>query len=131
MVKTGIMVTENFALDEYRCKCEKCNHIAIINDLHSMRMQALRYKYGNKIIVTSGTRCGLHNAEVGGVPDSLHLFGNATDIIAELLPLHGHLMDCVAAIGFEKVIEYKKDGIKFIHLGTIEKGVKVYVNFNK
>lgn len=44
------------------------------------RLDALRASYGSAIIVESGFRTVEHNAAVGGVTDSAHLRGLASDI---------------------------------------------------
>jgi zinc D-Ala-D-Ala carboxypeptidase len=43
-------------------------------------LQNIRYAYGKPMHVNSGYRCSVHNAEVGGKPDSAHLRGFAADI---------------------------------------------------
>lgn len=35
---------------------------------------------GYPLHINSGVRCSIHNAEVGGVPNSQHVLGNAADV---------------------------------------------------
>ena len=43
-------------------------------------LDAVRERFGKPIRVNSGYRCPKHNAEVGGVPNSQHMRGEAADI---------------------------------------------------
>ena len=43
----------------------------------------IREHFGKPCHVSSGLRCRQHNAEVGGVPTSRHLYGKAMDIYVE------------------------------------------------
>lgn len=43
-------------------------------------LDPVRERFGKPIRVNSGYRCPKHNAEVGGVPNSQHMRGEAADI---------------------------------------------------
>ena len=70
-----------------------------------------RHRAGIPFIVTSGKRSAEHNLEVGGVPDSSHVTGNAVDLrcedsktcfkIVEAL-LHEGLQRIVIGLRFDK-----------------------------
>ena len=69
-----------FKKDEFTCKCG-CG----LNNINLKLVQILdeiRERLGCPVIVTSGTRCQRHNREVGGVADSRHVRGKASDIVA-------------------------------------------------
>lgn len=73
---------------EYRCPC--CNKLP--PDLYKDGELAYCYaelfdlfewareEWGEPIPITSGYRCSKHNAEVGGEPASVHLYGLALDL---------------------------------------------------
>jgi len=67
-------------------------------------LQPLRNKLKKPIVVTSGYRCKLLNARVGGSSTSQHLYGQAVDII-------------VNGMGTYELYEYiKKSGLKYDQL---------------
>ncbi len=71
-------LSENFDTREFTCKCcgEGGAHPELIK-----KLELLRLVLGDKpIIITSGYRCKKHNKHVGGVANSYHLLGMATDI---------------------------------------------------
>lgn len=71
-----------FTREEFQCKCGKyCNGYPA-----EMRQQAViladraRKYFGRPGYVVSGLRCRQHNANVGGVTNSQHMFGEAVDL---------------------------------------------------
>ncbi|AFA49437.1 D-Ala-D-Ala carboxypeptidase family metallohydrolase [Acetobacterium woodii] len=75
-------LTPHFNREEFKCCCEGryCNGFpAEMNPELVGRMEAIRLVVELPIIVTSGVRCPTRNAEVGGIPNSRHLSGNAAD----------------------------------------------------
>lgn len=46
----------------------------------ALKLDGLRLEFGEKMIVTSASRCKAHNARVGGKPHSFHLKGLAFDV---------------------------------------------------
>lgn len=78
-----LQLAKNFHLSEYSCPCSACQFVKV--DMgHVAKLQKLRDKVG-PIHITSAYRCPKHNAEVGGVPNSQHLDGIATDIYSDTL----------------------------------------------
>ncbi len=73
----------NFGEDEFKCECgcggdvkqELKVKVQQLRNLLSERAQADR-----PLIISSGFRCPTQNARDGGVPDSLHMSGDACDI---------------------------------------------------
>lgn len=64
-----------------KCKYSDCN-FTLIHQSVIDGFEALRLSCGDvPLFITSGYRCQRHNADVGGVPNSHHMRGLATDII--------------------------------------------------
>lgn len=77
---------KHFKEKEFVCKCcgelpplQRGNIEALVNNV----LDPVREQYGKPIYVSSGYRCPKHNAEVGGVPNSQHMRGEAADIHCE------------------------------------------------
>ena len=66
-----------FSHDELACPC--CGQQAM-DPVFMDRLMSMRQMLGFPFPVTSGYRCKLHNAEVGGTELSAHLTGHAVDI---------------------------------------------------
>lgn len=70
-----------FKKSEFTCKCG-CGlnniQLSIVKIADKVRVH-----FGSPAIVTSGTRCSKHNAEVGGVRNSRHLEGKAIDFYVQ------------------------------------------------
>jgi len=85
-----MQITQNFRLDEFKCKCGRCtmpesvkqNIIRLVTEV----LQPLRDQIGQPIFVASGYRCKDHNRAVGGVPNSQHMLGKAADIVVRNTP---------------------------------------------
>lgn len=79
---SGEKLSEHFKKSEFMCQCEGryCDGYPdeISQNLIDI-LEAVREKYGKPIIITSGLRCERHNAEVGGVDGSRHIYGKAAD----------------------------------------------------
>ena len=111
-------VSKNFKESELCCPC--CKHY-----IHNVRLlyslEKLRRLAGNlPITITSGTRCPEHNADVGGVPGSKHVSGEAADIV-----IHGLHPEEIAVL-CQKVVAFEHGGIglynTFAHLDVREGG---------
>lgn len=66
-------------------------------------LEDARFSLGQPMIITSGYRCPLHNANVGGVPGSSHTKGVAVDIKCSN---NNHRFKLVAALidaGFTRI----------------------------
>jgi uncharacterized protein YcbK (DUF882 family) len=75
----------HFILNEFRCRCHDLGGKAypdcqVLPSLSPQfisfvaALDRLRGKWGHPLIITAGGRCTRHNADVGGVAHSLHLF---------------------------------------------------------
>ena len=70
-----------FSRGEFACKCGRfCNGFPAEPEEKLVRIaDGVREYFGAAAIVTSGVRCAVHNANVGGVSNSRHLSGKAMD----------------------------------------------------
>ena len=82
-----------FTREEFRCQCngKHCNGFPVEPEEKMVRtVDEIRHRLGIPIgIVTSGgsgVRCSKHNAEVGGVYNSEHLYGRAADLHSSASP---------------------------------------------
>ena len=80
-----------FTRAEFRCPCGKCGGFPAEPEETMVRVvDEIRRRAGTPITIVdsggSGIRCPEHNAEVGGVPNSEHLYGRAADLHSQLPP---------------------------------------------
>ena len=71
-----------FKKSEFACKCGKyCDGYPAEIDMNMVKIaDEIRARIGKPISINSGLRCKTHNANVGGVSNSQHLYGNAADL---------------------------------------------------
>ena len=71
-----------FKKQEFACKCGKyCDGYPAEIDMNMVKIaDEIRARIGKPISINSGLRCKAHNANVGGVSNSQHLYGNAADL---------------------------------------------------
>jgi uncharacterized protein YcbK (DUF882 family) len=79
-------------------------------------LEALRLEVGLPIVVDDAYRCPVHNAAVGGVPDSQHVQGIAADIhvvnmTASQLEAYARRVLGINGIG-------RSDTLNYIHIDT-------------
>lgn len=77
-------MTKNFKQEEFRCKCGSCNEQSIDPRVVDI-LQDVRDYFNKPVTITSGTRCEIHNSNVGGAKNSYHKikedgFSKASDI---------------------------------------------------
>lgn len=80
-----------FTRSEFRCPCGRCGGFPVEPDELLVRVvDEIRHRAGVPITIVdsggSGIRCPEHNAEVGGVANSEHLYGRAADLHSQLPP---------------------------------------------
>ncbi len=71
-----------FTREEFRCKCggKYCNGFPAEPQEGMVRaVDNVREHFGKAFTPNSGVRCPTHNANVGGVSNSRHLYGKAVD----------------------------------------------------
>ena len=71
-------LTQNFRVKEFAC-ADGSDPIFISPELVSV-LQNIRAHFGKPVTITSAYRTAAHNKKVGGVSDSMHLYGAAADI---------------------------------------------------
>lgn len=79
------LTSEHFSTAELQCRGLTCGdgHGCHVNGVKQELLDALevlRTVIGKPITINDAFRCAIHNAQVGGVPDSQHLLGIAADI---------------------------------------------------
>ncbi len=82
-----------FSRAEFKCQCggRYCNGFPVEPAEETVRMaDEVRRRAGVPLTVNSGLRCARHNAEVGGVSNSLHLTGQAVDLSGSISPAKLH-----------------------------------------
>ena len=124
----------HFRPEEFRCRC--CGGLppAVRENIETLVTEVLdpaRQRYGGPVLVNSGYRCPKHNAEVGGVPNSQHMRGEAADIccgdnerLAKIIEMNGR---------YDQLIRYMGPcgKIRFIHVSWKRTGVNRKQMFNK
>ena len=119
MVKTykrsdKVQLSENFRLDEFKCKCGKCEPILVDEALVTW-LQKIRDHFGKSVNINSGYRCAKHNAsaKVGGSKSSHHVKGKAADIRVEgITP--SEVAKYAESIGIQRIGLYDN----FVHIGS-------------
>ena len=80
-----------FRREEFRCPCGKCGGFPVEPQEKMVRtVDEIRHRLGIPVSIVdaggSGVRCAAHNAEVGGVANSQHLYGLAADLHSAASP---------------------------------------------
>ena len=80
-----------FTRAEFRCPCGRCGGFPVEPQESMVRtVNEIRHRLGVPVSVVdgggSGVRCASHNAEVGGVANSQHLYGLAADLHSAASP---------------------------------------------
>ena len=96
-----------FSRKEFACKCGKCGGFPVEPDRNMVRVaDAIRERLGVPVGVNSGVRCKNHNAAVGGVSNSQHVYGTAADLgkpsgvtVAKMAAIAEELMPNTGGIG--------------------------------
>jgi hypothetical protein len=107
-------LSKNFRLDEFKCKCGKCDPILVDEALVDW-LQKIRDHFGRSVNINSGYRCAKHNADpkVGGNPSSHHMKGMAADIRVEGITPE-EVAKYAESIGIQRIGLYDN----FVHIGS-------------
>ena len=111
---------QNFSAKEFDCShCGK-------NEMQAdflQKLQALRSVYGRPMRVTSGYRCPEHPIEAKKAKPGAHASGCACDIGIDGADAH-RLLKLAFAAGFTGIGVQQKGSGRFIHLDTLEGGLR-------
>ena len=109
-----LQLSKNFRLDEFKCKCGKCDPI-LVDDALITWLQKIRDHFGKSVNINSGYRCEAHNAspEVEGSPTSHHVKGKAADIRVEGITPE-EVAKYAESIGIRRIGLYDT----FVHIGS-------------
>lgn len=99
-----MQLTEHFNSDEFTCHCG-CGYDDIDMNLVA-KLEELRDNVGEPLIINSGCRCPEHNAEVGGVSNSQHVYGKAADVALPDGYTVDEFADLAEEIGFDGIGKY-------------------------
>lgn len=110
----NLQITNHFNSSEFECPCNKCTD-QFIDDILINKLEELRNQYGSLIRISSGYRCPAHNIEVGGVSNSAHSSGIASDI--QPFVMNVDELDKLYNLAY-KMFDNIGDGrrLKFIHV---------------
>jgi hypothetical protein len=109
-----LQLAKNFKLDEFKCKCGKCDPILVDEALVTW-LQKIRDHFGKSVNINSAYRCEKHNADpkVGGSKTSHHPKGKAADIRVEgITPVE--VAKYAESIGIQRIGLYDT----FVHIGS-------------
>jgi hypothetical protein len=109
-----VQLAKNFKLDEFKCKCGKCDPILVDEALVTW-LQKIRDHFGKSVNINSAYRCAKHNADpkVGGSKSSHHVKGKAADIRVEgVTPVE--VAKYAETIGIRRIGLYDT----FVHVGS-------------
>ena len=109
-----VQLAKNFKLDEFKCKCGKCDPILVDEALVTW-LQKIRDHFGKSVNINSGYRCAEHNADpkVGGSKSSHHVKGKAADIRVEGVTPQ-EVAKYAESIGIKRIGLYDT----FVHIGS-------------
>ena len=76
-------MTKNFSLSEFECKCgcEMPDNVKENVKILAENLQTVRDILGEPTIINSAYRCVAHNKDIGGVSNSQHVLGKASDVV--------------------------------------------------
>ena len=107
-------MSKYFTESEMACKC--CGQVppqGVDQHLYEL-LDDIRERVGQPLILSCACRCPAHNAEVGGVPNSQHVTGQAADIIVPDDMTVEELACISEEMGADGVGRYFSDG--FVHV---------------
>ena len=111
---------QNFSAKEF--DCSHCGKNEMQPDF-LQKLQALRSVYGKPMRVTSGYRCPAHPIEAKKAKPGAHASGCACDIGIDGPDAH-RLLKLAFAAGFTGIGVQQKGSGRFIHLDTLEGGLR-------
>jgi len=108
-----LRMSKFFSDGEMACKCCSCLPDAGMDQRLYELLDDMREKAGVPLTINCAYRCPVHNAEVGGVPNSQHVDGTAADIDASDIGVE-QLAQIAEACGADGVGRYPEQ--LFVHV---------------
>lgn len=80
-------MTKNFNINEFNCKCgcKMPNNVRDNIQALAENLQIVRDILDEPIQINSAYRCVAHNKDIGGVSNSQHILGKASDLVIKNL----------------------------------------------
>ena len=125
MRPNDIFVSPHFRLTEFQCRC--CGCVKLHPEL-LVKLEKLRDAWGSPLILTSGFRCDKHNRKVNGAEASLHLMGQAADVVV-LDENQREFSGAAEKAGFDQIVTYGKRN--FVHLGIFGRDSRITLPVNQ
>lgn len=97
---------KHFKLTEFKCNCKTkycTGYPCEIDNMLLINLELMRNHFNKAIHITSGLRCEKHNLRVGGVVNSKHLTGKASDF---------YIISMLSLKNRKKLIDYWIDEIE-------------------
>lgn len=107
-------LSKHFNSKEFECKCGKCDN-QIISEKLIEKLEQIRTRYGQPLVINSGYRCPDHNKAIGSHPSSTHTQGLAADIAPKIITVDS--LDAVYELCYD-IFDNIGDGRpkRFIHV---------------
>lgn len=125
MKVNNLFVSPHFRLAEFQCRC--CGCVKLHPEL-LVKLERIREAWGSPLLLTSGFRCEKHNKNVKGVEGSLHLMGQAADIVVFQADQE-KFIDAAKEAGFDQAIPY--GARNFVHLGIFGGDERIVLPVNQ
>ena len=97
----------HFEIAEVKCQGHGVHGECCVEDTLLDMLEELRENLKTPLVIKSGFRCMPHNKEIGGAPDSKHIYGEAVDIHNVRPWLRAKLVHEAHRIGFRGFGFYK------------------------
>ena len=111
-------LTPNFKISEFHCKGSNCGCTETLHDTQlSAYLQQIREHFGRPVYITSGYRCPVHNAAIGGSVTSQHTLGQAADFYIQDFDAEQIAAYC-QHIGILGIGCYDKSHGNYVHIDT-------------
>lgn len=112
------MLRQHFSKEEMACRC--CGELPPQGMSNALMdgLEELRKRINKPVIISSGYRCPVNNARAGGVYNSQHVLGCASDIYVEGMTVYELAKICKEI--FDGVGEYYQQD--FVHVDMRSNG---------